>query len=46
LENAKKFAELSAEDTINSLYETVKTFADGEPQPDDITMLYCRYLGN
>ncbi|MDR0496915.1 MAG: SpoIIE family protein phosphatase [Treponema sp.] len=45
LENAKKFAELPAEATINSLYETVKTFADGEPQSDDITMLYCKYFG-
>jgi sigma-B regulation protein RsbU (phosphoserine phosphatase) len=45
LENAKKFVELSAEAIINSLYETIKTFADGEPQSDDITMLFCRYFG-
>jgi sigma-B regulation protein RsbU (phosphoserine phosphatase) len=45
LENTKKFVELSAEATINSLYETVKTFADGEPQSDDITMLFCIYFG-
>jgi sigma-B regulation protein RsbU (phosphoserine phosphatase) len=45
LENTKKFVELSPKTTINSLYETVKTFADGEPQSDDITMLFCKYFG-
>jgi sigma-B regulation protein RsbU (phosphoserine phosphatase) len=45
LENTKKFVELSAETTISSLFESVKTFASGEPQSDDITMLFCKYFG-
>ncbi|HEV3380682.1 MAG TPA: SpoIIE family protein phosphatase [Trebonia sp.] len=32
-----------AQDVVNGIYHAVENFADGEPQSDDITMLFCRY---
>jgi sigma-B regulation protein RsbU (phosphoserine phosphatase) len=45
LENVANFAEEPAEAVVENLYRTVKNFAGEEPQSDDITMLFCRYLG-
>jgi sigma-B regulation protein RsbU (phosphoserine phosphatase) len=32
-----------APDVLAGIYHAVEDFADGEPQSDDITMLFCRY---
>ena len=32
-----------AQDAVDGIYRAVENFADGEPQSDDITMLFCRY---
>jgi sigma-B regulation protein RsbU (phosphoserine phosphatase) len=32
-----------AQEVVNGIHRAVETFADGEPQSDDITMLFCRY---
>jgi phosphoserine phosphatase RsbU/P len=34
-----------AQDVVDGIYHAVETFAGGEEQSDDITMLFCRYLG-
>jgi sigma-B regulation protein RsbU (phosphoserine phosphatase) len=34
-----------AQDVVDGIHHMVEDFADGEPQSDDITMLFCRYTG-
>lgn len=34
-----------AQGVVDGIHRAVETFADGEEQSDDITMLFCRYLG-
>ncbi len=36
----------SAQDIVNGLYKTVRDFADGMPQIDDITAVVCKTTGN
>jgi len=49
LENIAKLTkepvEQPAEKVVNGLYETIREFAGEEPQSDDITMLFCKYIG-
>lgn len=34
-----------AQEAVHGIYAAIDAFADGEEQSDDITMLFCRYVG-
>jgi sigma-B regulation protein RsbU (phosphoserine phosphatase) len=44
LETLAELAEKPVEEAVGELHKSVKDFAGEEPQSDDITMLFCRYL--
>ncbi|MCL2281761.1 MAG: SpoIIE family protein phosphatase [Fibromonadales bacterium] len=44
-ENMMRFAEDPAETVMERLYNTVTEHSEGVSQSDDITMLFCRFIG-
>ncbi|RZS62001.1 SpoIIE family protein phosphatase [Xylanimonas ulmi] len=45
LDDLSALVDQPAHAVVDSVYAAVETFADGEEQSDDITMLFCRYAG-